>query len=154
MKKKKKYYRGKIFEFEKDDNLLVKLKFIPFSIKNFFQRGRNGYARVDVWDIDYWFKKTLINMLGDLIEGSVSYPLEMKSHEEWLEILKYMRFCFMESQEETCSRKNEYDNYLSCGTDEQKNLWLKRDQELYEYRQKMQKEALNLFVKYFNSLWD
>lgn len=33
-------------------------------------------------------------------------------------------------------------------------LWTKRERELEEYREKCQKEALELFARYFNDLWD
>ena len=33
-------------------------------------------------------------------------------------------------------------------------LWTKRERELEEYREKCQKETLELLVKHFNDLWD
>ena len=150
MNQKRKFYKGKIFDFDKYDSWRWKIKNIFPSIRRFFQRGRNGYCHVDVWDIDAWFLTTIPHMLDDLIENGISYPGrdEADTPEKWAEILKYMKYCFEEACEDTCSRQNPYDIFT------QKKLYLEEDKKLSEYRDKMKKEGLELFVKWFDDLWD
>lgn len=147
---KQKFYRGKIFDFDRYDSLKWKIKNIFPSIRRFFQRGRNGYCRSDVWDIDAWFLKIIPHMLGDLIEHGMSYPGrdEADTYEKWIEILRYMKFCFEESSEETCSQKNPYDIFT------QEKEHMEEDLKLDKYRQKMKQEGLELFIKWFDDLWD
>ena len=161
MKEKKKWYKGKIFEFDKNDRFLVKLKFIFPSLRNFFQRGRNGYTQNDVWDLDIWFTKTIINILNDLIEESKEF-----CEKDFIELLKYMRFCFLESQEDTCSQQNEYEgkviwskngiddnsSVMECLNPEILEKYRKREFEVAAYRIKMRKEALRLFTENFDRL--
>ena len=162
MSKNSKLHKGKIFEFDKEDRLFVKLKFILPSLRNFFQRGKNGYTRSDVWDLDIWFTKTIINMLNDLIEESEEF-----CEKDFIEILKYMRFCFLESQEDTCSQQNEYEGKViwskdviddestvtKCLNPEVLEKYRKRMFEVAAYRNKMRKEALRLFAENFDRLW-
>ena len=73
--------------------------------------------------------------------------------------------------EDGCSMKNEYkdklfgsiewnefvENINKDETEEYKELrekWLNRQEEIWNYREKMKKEAFDLFSKHFWSLWD
>lgn len=174
MKEKRKYCKGKIFDIPYTKGMLFPYKIqliiqsISYSIKSYFQRARNGYSHGDVWDIDQWFSKTISNMLQDFIENSCGYPGygDADTPEKWKEILRYMRFCFLESQEDTCSQKNELDipntNFeitkdgnLKFNSDNPEfQAWSKREEELALYRKKMLEEGLNLFKKYYYDLWD
>ena len=77
------------------------------------QRLRYGYCYRDVWSIDWWFVTVIPNMIHDLRINSHGYPgyfTETKEEnvQKWNRILKRMEFLFREANEETCRRKNPY----------------------------------------------
>ena len=77
------------------------------------QRLRYGYCYRDVWSIDWWFVTVVPNMVHDLRINSHGYPEYFTGTEEenvrkWNRILKRMEFLFREANEETCRRKNPY----------------------------------------------
>ena len=77
------------------------------------QRLRYGYCYRDVWSIDWWFVTVVPNMIHDLRINSHGYPGYFTGTEEenvlkWNRILKRMEFLFREANEETCRRKNPY----------------------------------------------
>ena len=84
------------------------IKRIPKETKWFFQRGKRGWADIDVICMDYWFFRTVIPMLKRLKDTKHGYPVDM-TEEEWDEKLNKMIRCFEEANEDTCSIKNEYD---------------------------------------------
>lgn len=158
-------------------------------IKHFFQRGFKGYCDLDVWNLYDWFETIIPKMLTELRDSAHGYPTE-STPEEWNKILSDMIQCFKDSNEETCSVKNEYEEeydkassefinkYGLLGhkleTEEEKesdkhtvhfmdelpeykdihDKWFNKEKELAEYRQKQLDKGLELFVKYFNDLWD
>lgn len=67
----------------------------------------------------------------------------------WNEILGKMVFLFDESTDENCSMKNEFED---LGYSNEK--YCKRNLEIMRYKKKCKKEALKMFVKYFDNLWD
>ena len=137
------------------------IKRIPKEIKWFFQRGKRGWADIDVICMDYWFFRTVIPMLKRLKDTKHGYPVDM-TEEEWDEKLNKMIRCFEEANEDTCSIKNEYDGdiyefYEKIINNPELNTldkWIKRNDEIYDYRNKMKNEAFKLFSEYFWSLWD
>lgn len=138
-----------------------------------WQRATKGYCYRDLWNIDLWFIDVFPRMLKDFKDTSISYPITMKSPEEWEDLLSHMIFCFNEANEETCSLKNEK-NYnfnvdfietedntktikITFPTEEDKKnseLYSAKDRELTKYRQEMLKEGLSLFVEHFQNLWN
>lgn len=77
------------------------------------QRLRYGYCYRDVWSIDWWFVTVIPNMIHDLRINSHGYPgyfteTEEENVQKWNKILKRMEFLFREANEETCRRKNPY----------------------------------------------
>ena len=77
------------------------------------QRLRYGYCYRDVWSIDWWFVTVVPNMIHDLRINSHGYPgyftgTEEENVRKWNRILKRMEFLFREANEETCRRKNPY----------------------------------------------
>lgn len=173
MKEKKKWYKGKIFQSENTKGMSIpykikiKLNYLIYDIRSAWQRAKNGYAHSDVWSIDDWFSNIIIHMLSDLIENHSAYPGygDADTPDKWEEILRYMKFCFQESREDTCSQQNEIknpvcdilvndDNSVTFSTTPEFDQWSKRDKELAEYRKKMLHEGLDLFKKYYYDLWD
>ena len=103
------------------------------SIKYIYQRARYGYCDSDVWSIDYWFLSIIPGMLEQLKEETNGYPsfTDNPSHAvygtgrpediddedmgKWQSILKDMIFLFNEANEESCTRKNKYEQqYLEA----------------------------------------
>ena len=172
MKEKKKFYKGKIYQSNTKGIkfpycIIVKIKFLIYDIRSAWQRAKNGYAHSDVWDISDWFSFNIIHMLSDLIENHQAYPGygDADTNDKWEEILRYMRFCFQESREDTCSQQNEIknpvcdmlvndDNSVTFSTTPEFDKWSEREKELSEYRKKMLHEGLDLFKKYYYDLWD
>lgn len=139
------------------------IKDIPYKIKWFIQRGKRGYSDCDIFDMSYWFIQVIVPMLKQLKETKHGYPCDM-TEKEWDNQLDKMIKCFIEMSEDGCSMKNEYENKLFENiewneeeTEEHKELreeWLNREEEIWNYREKMKKEAFDLFSKHFWNLWD
>lgn len=86
------------------------------------QRIERGYSEQDVLDINHWFLTLIPEMLeeykknrngspgclGENYTDSKGCLVNDKCHKEWDKILERMIFLFRESQEETCSKQNEY----------------------------------------------
>lgn len=130
-------YSGKIFRYNtKGMYLLPRIKIRINEISNFIQRGKKGYTDVDAYSIRDWFVKIMPHILNDMIQDIHGYPVgivEIRSMQDWLSVLETMKECFRQADETTCD-----DKYVN---DE-------------EYRQEMLLNGLNLFVRYFNDLWD
>lgn len=119
-------------------------------IKYFFQRGKNGFTDLDKWNINSWFSKTIVDILKAYQKQHMGYPATT-TKQEWDNVINEMIKCFTEMTEEGCSIKNEYD--MSTDTENLKK-WVKRENEIYEYRNNMKNKGLELFSKYFWELWD
>ena len=173
MKEKKKWYKGKIFQpldtngMKFPYNIKMKFEYLIYDIKSAWQRAKNGYSHADVWDFSDWFSNNIIHMLDDLINNQSGYPgtEDVDSPEKWDQILRYMKFCFQESREDTCSQQNKIkdpifnmiendDGTITFTKNDSFEQWSKRERELSEYRQKMKNEGLDLFKKYYYELWD
>lgn len=150
------------------------IKNLPRNIKWFFQRGIRGYADCDVWDIDYWFLNTIIPMLKQFNKTKHGYPGNITA-EEWDKIIDKMIFYFTESDEQKCSKQNQYKdqfnniiwqdgilyfdkNKLTKTEYKQYNnirhKYFQREKELSQYREKKKNQAFKLFSEYFWHLWD
>lgn len=98
----------------KHEPLWEKLKLCKEDIICIYQRLRYGYCYRDTWSIDHWFVTVVPNMLYDLRRNCHGYPGCFEGPEEenikkWNRILYRMEFLFREANEETCRRKNPYE---------------------------------------------
>ena len=80
-----------------------------------YQRLRYGYCYRDAWSINEWFVTIIPNMIHDLRINTHGYPgyftgTEEENVQKWDRILERMEFLFREAKEETCSRKNPYED--------------------------------------------
>lgn len=78
-----------------------------------YQRIRYGYCYRDVWSIDWWFLHIVPNMLLDLKETAHGFPSSLEGEtgeKQWNAILEEMAFLFQEAREDTCQRKNPYED--------------------------------------------
>lgn len=87
------------------------------------QRIKKGFCFRDIWSIDSWFLNVMPDMLDELKRTAHGYPSRFlenndrnPTHEEsdrafaeWQDVLTEMAFLFREANEETCQRKNPYD---------------------------------------------
>ena len=116
--------------FKKDfkrENVKDKLHRWKMNVKYIYQRAKYGYCDRDIWSIDYWFLEVMPGMLQQLKENTDSYPctadlpthavygtksqkdIDTEGMQSWHDILSEMIFLFNEANEETCSRKNKYE---------------------------------------------
>lgn len=130
----KKSIRRKIYSFflRKKD----KIKDIQYEIKYGFQRMFRGYDDVDVFGLNDKFIERYIKILKSFKKNSMSYPAQLETHEEWMQIIDTMISYF---------KLADSDDPYYDGID-----FIKAEEEAYEYR----KKALELFVKWFDDLWD
>lgn len=149
-----KYYKGKIFSKDAPTSPLYRIKYRLNELKEFFQRGLNGYSHSDVWSIRDWFSDTFPHILSDMLQDLHSGPPNME-FEEWENELSKMLYYFMEANDKTCSQTNEYEKeYILNGKSKLADLWWKRSVEIETYKNDCLKKGLDLFNKYFNDLWD
>ena len=132
-----------------------------------WQRAVKGYCYRDVWNIDYWFLRTMPKMIDDLIKVHHGYPGEM-TDKEWVETLKKMSTAFKNANEETTEFINPYedeyfenvdfsfeDQKLICDVDEVlSDKYHNEEQKKIAFMQKSLDEGMTLFHKHFRGLWD
>jgi len=98
-------------------------------LKNFILRGKNGWCPEDTWNLDCYLAKVISETTAYLAKTTHGAPIGVSS-KGWKKILKQI------SKDIVIK-----DDVLSS---------TKKSQRAYKKRQ----EALELFVKYFNFLWD
>ena len=118
--------------------------------------------------------------IGYLLDNNLEKEMDDYAHNRWISELGKMIFLFMEANEETCSMKNPYNRAYTTSirrttlkeikAKEEKTeykaskrtiehrkklfeLWRAEEDKLEEYMDKCKKEALEMFVKYFDHLW-
>ena len=124
--------------------LYYRAKEVSYKLRKKWQRFLRGYAWDDVWNIDSWFMETLEPMLRHLAKNSHGYPMAFEDDKKWTEILLEMADCLhmMRSIKEC---EGPYKDMP-----EGKEKW-EKETELY---QKNKGRFFELFVKYFEDLWD
>ena len=99
------------------------------NIKYAYQRVKYGYCDRDVWDIDDWFLDIVPDMLEDLRITSHGYPsilaesdseetISEEATQKWDDILSEMAYLLREASENTCSKKNRYEDQVDIARDE------------------------------------
>lgn len=97
-------------------------------LKNFFLRGKNGWCPEDTWNLDIYLARVISETTKYLAKTTHGFPPEL-TFKRWKEILKQI------------SKDIDIKDFYKTEKEQLK---------AYEKR----KEALELFVKYFNFLWD
>jgi hypothetical protein len=98
---------------------------------SFFQRGKNGYAKPDLWSFDVYLSKVIGKGVQELANNSHGHPSELKTLKEWTTILNKMSRGFLNYSNKVFSAKN-------YSSEDEKKL----------------EESLELFKKHFLHLWD
>lgn len=111
---------------------VAKIKHIKRCIKWSKQRIVRGYADIDRWNMFDYLQMLIPDMLQDLRNNRMGSPgylgenytndegilVNDTCHEEWDKILDKMIFLWRELKEETCTRKNPYEEEYSKAFDE------------------------------------
>lgn len=136
------------------------------------ERSARGYTTEDVKSIDKWFLRTVPDMLDDLRRMHPGYPdqiaeevgmdirspqskkeKEGEAYARWEEILAEMAHLLREASEETCSKKNPYEEEWKHDQNEYRDKYYEAQKEIWEYREACKTRGLELFQKWFWDLW-
>ena len=110
------------------------------------QRFKRGYSDSDVWDMDYWFIRTVKPMLIQLRDNGIGVPNELyqdvddKEREAWEAVLTEMVECL-----------DDMDRYA---VEEKYNLHGNSYQRSWDIIEKNKDRFFELFSKHFYNLWD
>lgn len=118
------------------------MKNIFREIKWFFQRGKRGWADCDTWSLDHYITSWMPEALKYFKENCHGYPANI-SREEWDNILKEMILGFKADRE----KDNLMDSYIF-------HKDVERYKKLIDEQEEIRTKGMNLFVKYYNDLWD
>lgn len=113
------------------------MKEIYRKIKKFIQRGQRGWSDEDTWSFDYYLAEVISGGCKYLTDNSHSYP-DGLTEKKWKRILNKIS---------EISEVNRVENTLF-------NLPNEEFIDEVKSAHKKQKEALELFIKHFNDLWD
>lgn len=69
------------------DKLRSRMREPLYSLRMFMQRGRKGYAEVDLWNMDSYLSKVIAGAFREWADVSMSHP-DGITHEEWQGILR------------------------------------------------------------------
>ena len=105
------------------------LRNIKWYLKQKYQKVTRGFSDEELWNLDYHFCKWLVPRLKAFKEKTQGYPPNLKTPEEWEEILQKMIDGF-----------EIYTSDFENIEDVKKNT-------------KKTNSALSLFKKYFSYLW-
>lgn len=91
--------------------MLAKIKHFFRCIKWSKQRATRGFADSDVWSMQGYIQELMPAMLKHLKDNRMGSPARLgeNCHEEWDKILDRMIFLWNELDEDTCSKKNPYE---------------------------------------------
>ena len=116
-----------------------------------WQRFRRGYAYGDIWDMDWWFIRTIKPMLVHLRDYGIGVPndLYLEGHdnerEAWEAVLTEMIECL------ELMDKDNVEKYLGIMDDDYSVESYKKVTDcMYEKKSRF----FELFSKYFYALWD
>lgn len=180
------------------------------NVKYACQRIRYGYCERDMESMDLWFLNVVPNMLSDLRANTQGFPTEIAkkvgydlqnpdeekeqaAKKEWDSVLEEMIHYLREANEDTCQKKNPYEEQYDAAwqefnekynngeklksaeekAEEKKNglshmhfpkelpeykgvveKFMEEEKVLESYRDECKDKGLQLFGKWFWSLWD
>lgn len=147
---------------------------LPYDIKAFFQRGKRGWSDRDSWNLNYHFIETQIGMLKNVIENGHAYPNGL-TYRKWVNIMKKIVIGF-----EAKKKQIDEENYYSPKDEDlPENCYEKTtpnkdgsvpikftpeatayfakcgyDEKLAKKWERQFKKAMELYIKWFDHLWD
>lgn len=142
----------------------VFFKHLFVNIKDAYSRITKGWCPSDVWNWDTWFLNTAPEMFRFLATNGLGYPGNDRfpTKTSWTNWLNSVADVLESVQEENWDNQNEYREKLhdieKYGTPEQlktiRQLYIHREKELMERRQKLVADVLTVIGRNFFSLWD
>lgn len=133
------------------------IKSIPREIKWFIQRGRRGYADCDVWSFDWYLTEMIPKALRQLEKHHCGCPTELYDETKidnecwkWEQILKEIAKGFDEIHKVVSSKH--WDKLLEPSWSDPED-GIKAHEKDKKSKEQF-KKSMDLFVKYFTSLWD
>lgn len=140
-------------------NLYYKLKnkliYDVDSLKARIQRFKRGYSYGDVWDMYFWFMRTVKPMLIHLRDHGIGVPNELYLQDAdneriiWENTLTEMISCL-----EIMDEDNVYKLLGYKDDDWQSRLSPKDYEKVYQVMEESKNRFFELFSKYFYNLWD
>ena len=152
---RKSYYLTHPWKFFKD---------IYWNIRNFWHRGRYGYAYIDVWGFCEWYPRVGAEALRYLANHNHGYPVmkQWKTMEEWREYLEYLanRLQRCADSMDICfgNERNEYyEAYSKSMPKPEKELinkYLTREKEINDADQEYNETTWKWLAEDLGNLWD
>lgn len=125
------------------------------SLRARIQRFKRGYSYGDVWDMYFWFMRTVKPMLTHLRDHGIGVPNELylqgadNERIAWENTLTEMISCLELMDEDNVYR------YLGYKDDDwQSRLSPKDYEKVYQVMEENKNRFFELFSKYFYCLWD
>lgn len=135
--------------------IYYRVKRIWYNLRRRIQRFKRGYAYGDVWNMDYWFVRTVKPMLTHLRDHGIGVPYELYNPDEdnerigWENVLTEMINCLDMMDEDKVW------GHLGFRDDDAYKRMTKEDYEkCYGIMEENKNRFFELFSKYFYSLWD
>lgn len=125
------------------------------SLKARIQRFKRGYSYGDVWDMDFWFMRTVKPMLIHLRDHGIGVPNEfwLKDADNerilWENTLTEMISCLDMMNEDNVRKSLGFDYSIS-----NKHMTAEDYEELWRIMEENKNRFFELFSKHFYSLWD
>lgn len=143
-----------------------------YECKYGFQRMFRGYDDRQIFNLDLELMKHIHKILKAFRKECVSHPDQM-TYREWLATLDKMILYFQEANPETCSLINDIEYevsfrykrqengffelevvYPTNEDKEKKELYLKKEKEIFDYQTNNLKRGMELLSTYFKNLWE
>jgi len=152
-------------KYQVNDFFTYKIKWVKW----WYQRASRGYADCDVWSLDSYLNSFLPKALRQLKRDAIGHPATVQGLKTWLNLLEKMALGFESShrlEDAGNWTMNEGSEIYSTpcpdrlGYSEVKftNEWtpeqVKHFKELDKKDRETFKNGMNLFAKYYMSLWD
>lgn len=116
-----------------------------------WQRFLRGYSYGDIWDMDFWFKRTVKPMLIHLRDYGLSAPNDLylqgveNEREAWEAVLTEMVECLKLMDEDEAKK------HLGIADNDHS---YKSYKQIRDFMCEKKDRFFELFSKYFYSLWD
>lgn len=118
---------------------------IKNSMKKRLQRGKRGYANVDVWNFDNWFLETIPKMLDKLKDEGYGHPYDMTA-EEWENYVAEMSNHFKEA--------SKVDDFIEFPSGTPFSETSKAYEDLYKHCSEHLHKGFEMMEARFFDLWD
>lgn len=114
------------------------------------QRFKRGYSYGDIWDMDFWFIRTVKPMLIHLRDHGCGVPMEFENdNSAWNFVLTEMIDCL-----ELMDEGNAYKHHGFGDWGARINMTREDYDKVYRTMEDNKNRFFELFSKYFYNLWD